>query len=259
MLDTPSAPPLSAEEITVELGGIRILNQVSFTAGPGSLMGVVGPNGAGKSTLFNTLTGLLKAKEGRVLVHGKPVNSARGALAYVPQWEKVNWRIPLNVWDVAMLGRSRHVGWFRRPGRADREAVEDALNQVWMWDQRFAMIDELSGGQRQRVFVARALAQGADVIMLDEAFSGVDFTSQEVMSLVLEDMRDEGRTILISSHDIDYVKRFCDQCLCINRRVVACGPTEEVLVPEILGELYRSSDLYSAYGSLAPGADGHHH
>ena len=141
-------------------------------------MGVVGPNGAGKSTLFNVITDLQRATSGRVLIHGKSMSESRGMVAYVPQYERVNSRIPMSAWDVVMQGRVRHVGWFRRPGRADRAAAEDALNRVGMWDRRKSLVFELSGGQRQRVFVARALAQGADILLLDEAFSGVDIASQ---------------------------------------------------------------------------------
>ena len=171
--------PLAAEHITVEFGGVKILDNVSFNAGPGCIMGVVGPNGAGKSTLFNVITALLPATSGQVLIHGRPMAESRGVVAYVPQYERVNSRIPTSVWDVVMQGRVRHVGWFRRPGRNDRAIAEDALNRVGMWDRRKSLIYELSGGQRQRVFVARALAQGADILLLDEAFSGVDIASPD--------------------------------------------------------------------------------
>ena len=172
MTATTAIAPLAAEDITVEFEGIKILDGVSFSAGPGCIMGVVGPNGAGKSTLFNVITALQPATSGRVLIHGRPMEQSRGVVAYVPQYERVNSRIPTSAWDVVMQGRIRHAGWFRRPGRKDREAAEAALNRVGMWDRRNSLIYELSGGQRQRVFVARALAQGADILLLDEAFSG---------------------------------------------------------------------------------------
>ena len=145
------APPLAAEELTVERGGVRVLDRVSFTAGPGCLMGVVGPNGAGKSTLFNVIVSLLPATSGRVLVHSRSIAEARGLVAYVPQHERVNWRLPMSAWDVVLLGRTRRVGWFRRPGRQDRALAEEALRQVGMWDRRSSLVGELSGGQRQRV------------------------------------------------------------------------------------------------------------
>jgi manganese/zinc/iron transport system ATP- binding protein len=240
---------LVVEDLVVERGEIQVLNGVSFSAKSGHIMGVIGPNGAGKSTLFNTLTGLIPAREGRVLINGRSIADSRGSVAFVPQRQNINWDLPMTVWDMVMLGRTRRIGWFRRPGRADKQAVEDALNQVWMWDKRSTLISELSGGQQQRIFIARALAQGVDVLILDEAFRGVDFTSQEVMTLVLQEMRDAGKTILLASHNINYIRRLSDKCLCLNRSVVACGPTAEVLVPNIMEELYRSVDIYRAYES----------
>jgi manganese/zinc/iron transport system ATP- binding protein len=159
-----------------------------------------------------------------------------------------------------MLGRAKRIGWFRRPGRADRAAAEDALRQVGMWDRRDSLVEELSGGQRQRVFVARALAQGADILLLDEAFSGVDIASQEALVSVLQELRDQGRTILLSSHDINHLAHYCDECLCLNCHVCACGSPREVLTPEVLTELYGPFGAVPTHGhGLAGGADGHRH
>lgn len=249
-------PPLVAENVTVKFDGTTILDSVSFTAGPGCLMGVVGPNGAGKSTLFNALVGLVKVNEGRILVYGKSIHDSRGVVAYVPQYEKINSRMPMKSEEVVMMGRSRRIGWFRRPGRDDREAVRHALEQVGMWERRSAQVSELSGGQRQRVFVARALAQGADVLLLDEAFSGVDIASQESLVRILHELRDEGRTILLSSHDIDHVAHYCDECLCINNHVCACGAPRDVLTAEVLEELYGPYGAAPIHGGIP---DGHHH
>ena len=238
MATPPTIPPLAAEDISVEFGGVKILDSVSFSAGPGSIMGVVGPNGAGKSTLFNVITALQPATSGRVLIHGKTMQESRGVVAYVPQFERVNSRIPVSAWDVAVQGRVRHMGWFRRPGRADRDAAEEALHRVGMWDRRKSLIYELSGGQRQRVFVARALAQGADILLLDEAFSGVDIASQTALMDVLLELRDGGRTIVMSSHDVNHMAHYCDECLCLNCNVCACGPPKEVLNADVMMQLY---------------------
>ena len=244
----------------MERGGVRVLDRVSFTAGPGCLMGVVGPNGAGKSTLFDVIVSQLPATAGRVLVHGKSTEESRGLVAYVPQHERVNWRLPLSAWEVTMMGRSRKMGWFRRPGREDRGAAEQALRQVGMWDRRDSLVGELSGGQRQRVFVARALAQRADILLLDEAFSGVDIASQEALVSVLQELRDQGWTILLSSHDINHLAHYCDECLCLNCHVCACGTPGEVLTEEVLTELYGSLGAVPTHGhGLAGDADGHHH
>ena len=250
-----STPPLLAENMTVRLGGVTILDRVTFSAGPGCLMGVVGPNGAGKSTLFNALAGLIPVDEGRALIHGKSIDDSRGVVAYVPQYEKINARMPMKAEEVVMMGRTRRIGWFRRPGREDRAAVRRSLEQVGMWDRRASQVSELSGGQRQRVFVARALAQGADVLLLDEAFSGVDVASQEALVNVLHQLRDEGRTILLSSHDIDHVAHYCDECLCINNHVCACGAPRDVLTPEVLEELYGPYGAAPVHGGVP---DGHH-
>ena len=253
---TGALAPLAAEGVTVNRGGVRVLDQVSFTAGPGCLMGVVGPNGAGKSTLFNVIVGLLPVDQGRVLVHGRPIEDSRGLVAYVPQQESVNWRVPMSVWDVVMQGRTRKIGWLRRPSDADRRAVDEALAQVGMFERRSSLVSELSGGQRQRVFVARALAQGADILLLDEAFSGVDVASQEALVSVLHDLRDQGRTILLSSHDVTHVAHYCDECLCINCHVCACGVPRDVLTPEVLTEMYGPYGAAPVHGSVL---DGHHH
>ena len=256
-----SAPaPLAAEELTVERGGVVVLDKVSFSAGPGCIMGVVGPNGAGKSTLFNVITSMLPATSGRVLVHGKTMEETRGLVAYVPQYERVNTRIPMSAWEVVMQGRVRHAGWFRRPGRADRDAAEDALNRVGLWDRRKSQIYELSGGQRQRIFVARALAQGADILLLDEAFSGVDLASQTSLMSVLLDLRDDGRTIMMSSHDINHMAHFCDECLCLNCNVCACGPPQDVLTEDVMTRLYGPFGTIPFHGhGLAGDEHGHHH
>ena len=260
MQTTSPAPPLAAEELTVERGGVRVLDSVSFSAGPGCLMGVVGPNGAGKSTLFNVIVSLLPPTDGQVLVHGKSIDEMRGMVAYVPQHERVNWRLPMSAWDVVLQGRTRRVGWFRRPGREDRALTESALRQVGMWDRRRSLVGELSGGQRQRVFVARALAQEADILLLDEAFSGVDVASQEELVSVLTELRDQGRTILMSSHDINHLAHYCDECLCLNCYVCACGSPQDVLTPEVLTEMYGPFGAVLRHGhGLAGDDDGHHH
>ena len=256
----PAVAPLAAEDVTVEFGGVKILDGVSFSVGPGCIMGVVGPNGAGKSTLFNVITALQPTTSGRVLVHGKSMRESRGVVAYVPQFERVNSRIPVSAWDVTLQGRVRHAGWFRRPGRSDRAAAEEALNRVGMWDRRKSLIYELSGGQRQRVFVARALAQGADILLLDEAFSGVDVASQNALMDVFLELRDDGRTIMMSSHDINHMAHYCDECLCLNCNVCACGPPSEVLNEEVLTQMYGYSGAAPFHGqALSEDGHGHHY
>ena len=227
---------MSLQDVTVELDGHMALSNVTFEVDAGTLMGVVGPNGAGKSTLFNAIAGLLPVRQGKVTLHR--VDRGGGSLAYVPQRESVNWRLPVTVMDVVMMGRCCRLGWFRRPGRRDRELVKACLGRVGLWDHRSALMTELSGGQRQRVFVARALAQEASVLLLDEAFSGVDFGAQEGLIEVLRILRDEGCIVLLATHDLTNLAGRFDQVLCLNRHVCACGPPDQVFTYEVMEQLY---------------------
>ncbi len=227
---------VSLEDVSVEIDGHLALSSVSFDVEAGTLMGVVGPNGAGKSTLFNAIAGLLPVRRGKVTLHR--VDQGGGALAYVPQRESVNWRFPVTVTDVVMMGRCCRLGWFRRPGKRDRELVNACLGRVGLLDHRSALMTELSGGQRQRVFVARALAQEASVLLLDEAFSGVDVGAQEDLVAVLHTLRDEGRIVLLATHDLTNLTGRFDEVLCLNGRVCACGPPDEVFTTEVMEQLY---------------------
>ena len=232
---------MSLQDVTVELDGHMALSNVTFEVDTGTLMGVVGPNGAGKSTLFNAIAGLLPVRQGKVTL--RRVEQGSGALAYVPQRESVNWRFPVTVMDVVMMGRCCRLGWFRRPGKRDRELVNACLGRVGLWDQRSALMTELSGGQRQRVFVARALAQEASVLLLDEAFSGVDVGAQEGLVEVLQLLRDEGRIVLLATHDLTNLAGRFDQVLCLNRHVCACGPPDQVFTSEVMEQLYGAHGL----------------
>ena len=227
---------MSLRGVTVEVGGYRALTNVTFDVDAGTLMGVVGPNGAGKSTLFNAIAGLLPVRRGKVTLHRAERES--GGLAYVPQRESVNWRLPVTVMDVVMMGRCCRLGWFRRPGKRDREIVKACLGRVGMWDHRSALVTELSGGERQRVFVGRALAQEASVLLLDEAFSGVDVAAQEALVEVLQTLRDEGRIVLLATHDLTNLAGRFDQVLCLNRHVCACGPPDQVFTSKVMEEMY---------------------
>ena len=248
-------PPLRVEELTVRLGDADVLRRVTFDARRGQLIGVVGPNGAGKTTLFNAIVGTLSVPRGSILISGNPPEQARGSLAYIPQRERVNWRFPLTAFDAVMLGRARKVGWLRRPGPEDRERVRESLERVGVWDRRSALLGELSGGQRQRVFVARALAQEAELLLLDEAFSGIDVASQETLVAILHELRDDGKTILMVTHDLTGLARRMDAVLCLNGHVCAYGPPETAFTPEVLEELYGPHGV--ALGSFPRGGHGH--
>jgi ABC-type Mn2+/Zn2+ transport system ATPase subunit len=244
-------PTLEVQDVTVEMGGIRVLDGVTFAVGPGALVGVVGPNGGGKSTLFNAIAGIVAVAKGRIKLTTAEGRGG-GGLAYVPQRERVNWRFPLTAMEVVMLGRTRHIGWLRRAGREDRDLVKVCLERVGMWEQRSALMAELSGGQRQRVFVARALAQEAEVLLLDEAFSGVDVGSQEGLVGVLRSLRDEGRVVLMATHDLTNLARRFDQVLCLNHHVCAFGAPESAFTPAVLEELYGSHGVQFAAPAARP-------
>ena len=233
-------PGIGVEDVSVVRGGHQALTDVTFEVGPGTLMGVLGPNGAGKSTLFDAIAGVLPISQGTVTLRGAATK--RGALAYVPQRDSINWVFPASVEDVVTMGCC-HVGLFRRPGKRDRELVKVCLGRVGLWEQRSKLMTELSGGQRQRVFIARALAQEASIILLDEAFSGVDVGAQEEIVQVLQTLRDEGRVVLLATHDLTNLAERFDQVLCINHHVCACGPPDVAFTSEVLEELYGSHGI----------------
>ena len=250
MVKTVNDPGISMEDVTVVRGGHTALTGVTFSVGPGTLMGVLGPNGAGKSTLFEAIVGLLPLSKGTVKLHGSA--NENGGVAYVPQRDKINWQFPATVQDVVTMGRGWNVGWFRQPGRRDREMVRDCLARVDLWDKRKSLVTELSGGQRQRVFIARALAQEASIILLDEAFSGVDVGAQEGIIGVLQTLRDEGRVVLLATHDLTNMAQRFDQILCINHHVCAQGPPDVAFTPEVLEELYGSHGIEFAVNHFDP-------
>jgi ABC-type Mn2+/Zn2+ transport system ATPase subunit len=235
-------------DVMVQFGETVVLENVSASLAAGTLVGVVGPNGAGKSTLFNAIAGLVPLQQGEVLVHGLPPEKARGRLAYVPQKEDINWRFPLTAKEVVLLGRVHKSQRLKKSNSNDRDLVDECLHRVGMEGLRNNLVSELSGGQRQRVFVARALAQEADILMLDEAFSGVDFASQEALVSALRDLRDEGKTILLATHDLTRLSERFDSVLCINRHVCAFGPPDTAFTPEVLEELYGAHGVSFAEG-----------
>ncbi len=237
-----AAPPgIAVEDMTVERDGYIVLDGVTFAVGSGALVGVVGPNGAGKSTLFDAIAGFLPITRGSVSLRG--TDTRKGALAYVPQRDSINWRFPATVLDVVNMGGRTGIGLFGRRASRDTELVRDCLERVGLWQRRSALMTELSAGQRQRTFVARALAQEASILMLDEAFSGVDVGAQEGLVEVLQSLRDEGKIVLLATHDLTNLAQRFDQVLCLNRHVCAYGPPGEAFTPEVLEELYGSHGI----------------
>lgn len=235
---------LAVREVTVTYrNGVTALHDVSFEIPRGSITAVVGVNGSGKSTLFKSIMGFVELATGAVSIMGQTRDAALGEnlVAYVPQSEDVDWNFPVLVEDVVMMGRYGHMGWLRRPSPRDRDAVLQALGRVGMTEFRGRQIGELSGGQKKRVFLARALAQNGQVILLDEPFTGVDVTTEEQITALLHELRDEGRVILVSTHNLGSVPEFCDRAVLINRTVLAAGPTHEV---------FTQANLEAAFGGV---------
>ncbi|MEO0617916.1 MAG: manganese/iron ABC transporter ATP-binding protein [Pseudomonadota bacterium] len=220
---------LAVEGVTVTYrNGNTALRDASFMLRGGSICGLVGVNGSGKSTLFKAIMGFVTPRAGTVRIADGPAAAAMSAnrVAYVPQAEEVDWNFPVLVEDVVMMGRYGHMGLLRRAGVRDREAVDIALDRVGMSDYRTRQIGELSGGQRKRVFLARALAQDGDLILLDEPFTGVDVQTEHAIIDLMGELRDDGRLMLVSTHNLGSVPDFCDQVVLINQTVLAAGPTE---------------------------------
>jgi manganese/iron transport system ATP-binding protein len=226
-----------AKNVTVTYrNGHTALRDASFEIPTGTITALVGVNGAGKSTLFKAIMGFVPAAKGEISVLGMPAKQAlkQNIVAYVPQSEEVDWTFPVLVEDVVMMGRYGHMGFLRRPSQADRDAVTKALQRVNMIEFRDRQIGELSGGQRKRVFLARALAQDGKVILLDEPFTGVDVQTEDAIIALLRDMRDEGRVMLVSTHNLGSVPEFCDRTVLVKETILAYGPTEETFTHENL-------------------------
>lgn len=232
-----SAIAIEIENLSVSYGANRVLRNITLKIELGQMVGIFGPNGAGKSTLLKAILGLLPHDGGRVQLFGEEINAMRRRVAYVPQRESVDWDFPVLVEDVVLMGRYAHVGWLRRPGRADRERAAHALQQVEMTPFVQRQIGQLSGGQQQRVFLARALAQEADIYMLDEPFIGVDAATEQKIFEILRELRDLGKLVLVVNHDLSTARQF-DKLLLLNGQVVAYGTVESVFKPELLQRAY---------------------
>ncbi len=230
----PTAQPiLSVRDLTVVYNNTEpALEAVNFDVYPGERVAIIGPNGAGKSTLIKAIMGLLQPRVGSIYAHDQQ------RIGYVPQYEGVNWDFPVTVRDVVMMGRARHIGWLRWPRGEHWQQVERALERVGLADVGSRQVGELSGGQRRRVFIARALAQEAETLVLDEPFSGVDASAQAAMMDVLDTLQGDGLTIILSTHDLNLAFRRFDKVMALNRCVIAYGTPQQVYAPNTLAQLY---------------------
>ena len=236
-----STPAIEVNHLTVSYGPVPALLDITLSIPRGQLVGVIGPNGSGKSTLIKSILGFVKPDVGEVNLFGENVERAKGRVAYVPQRGSVDWDFPITVREVAMMGRYGHVPWWRDLTREDYEITDQALQMVRMSEFHNRQIGQLSGGQQQRVFMARAMAQGADVLLLDEPFAGVDAATERAILDVLERTKDSGRTLLVVHHDLATAAEYFDSLVLLKQRLYAYGPPQLVLNRELLSQVYEGN------------------
>jgi manganese/zinc/iron transport system ATP- binding protein len=232
------APPLEIHDMTVAYHRKPVLWDIDLVSPEGKLIGIVGPNGAGKSTLIKAVLGLVPLASGKVEIYGQPYARQRHLVGYVPQRETVDWDFPVTALDVVMMGTYGRLGWCRRPGAAQRRLAESCLEKVDMAAFARRQISQLSGGQQQRIFLARALAQDAQIYFMDEPFAGVDAATEQAIVALLQSLRTGGRTVFVVHHELQSVRNYFDYVVLLNMRLVVAGPTETTFTRENLRQTY---------------------
>jgi len=229
---------IEVHNLTVSYDGRPVLWDVDFNLDSGKIIGVIGPNGSGKTTCLKTIMGLIKPSSGFVKIFGKSLDEMRERVAYVPQRETVDWDFPASVLDVVLMGRYRSNNLFKRTNKTDLEIALHSIEKVGLTEFKNRQISQLSGGQQQRVFIARALAQQADLYLMDEPFVGVDAATESAILLLLQEMKSQGKTVLIIHHDLQTVSDYFDYLVLLNTRLIAKGTPQEVLTKENLSNAY---------------------
>ena len=232
-------PAIKVNHLTVSYGPVPALLDINLSVPSGQLVGVIGPNGSGKSTLIKAILGFVKPDVGDVQIFGESAEKAKGRVAYVPQRGSVDWDFPITVREVALMGRYGHVPWWRDMSRRDREITDEALAMVRMSEFANRQIGQLSGGQQQRVFMARAMAQGADILLLDEPFAGVDAATERAILDVLSRTKASGRTLMVVHHDLATAAEYFDTLVLLKQRLFAYGPPKLVLDQQLLSQVYE--------------------
>ena len=251
MIQQVDNPVVEVHDLTVSYNNKPVLWGIDFTLPAGQLVGVMGPNGAGKSTLIKSVMELTDLSSGFVKIFDQDLNEVRNRISYVPQRESVDWDFPASVYDIVLMGRYGKLGLFSRPKKADKEATFDALRDVGMFEYKDRQISQLSGGQQQRVFLARALAQNADIYFMDEPFVGVDASTEKAIIDLLKRMKDQGKTVIVVHHDLQSAAEYFDWIVLLNPRLIASGPTKDVFTNEILQKTYGGKlTLLSQVGDL---------
>lgn len=232
---------IDVENVTVNYGPIAALLDVSVQIPRGKMIGVIGPNGSGKSTLIKTILGFVRPEVGKIRILGRPVEETRGWVAYVPQRGAVDWDFPITVREVALMGRYGFRRWWSNMHHEDYVAADEALAKVRMTEFAKRQIGQLSGGQQQRVFLARAMAQDADVLLLDEPFAGVDAATESAILEALNETKRQGKTVIVVHHDLSTATAYFDLLLLLKQRLYAFGTPEQVLEPGLLGDVYEGN------------------
>jgi manganese/iron transport system ATP-binding protein len=230
---TEEPPGLRVGSVSVVLGGHEVLHEVNLRVPAGELVGMIGPNGAGKTTLLRSVLGLLPLSTGTITVAGRSPQAARGRVGYVPQRHEFAWDFPISVQQAVLTGRTRSIGLLRRAGRTDRQAVAESLDRLGLTPLARRPLGELSGGQRQRVLVARALALRPELLLLDEPFTGLDVPTQELLTALLRELRDEGTAVLMTTHDLPAAAALCGRLCLLNRTVIADAAPSELDDPQV--------------------------
>ncbi|WP_113881200.1 MULTISPECIES: metal ABC transporter ATP-binding protein [Cytobacillus] len=232
-------PAISIEDLHVSYFGNEAVTGVSLSVNTGNLVGIIGPNGAGKSTFLKAMLNLIPKDKGAVRVMGKPIAEVRKSIAYVPQRNDIDWDFPITVLDAVLIGTYPHLKLFRRPKKKDKEWAMECLQRVGMQEFSKRQIGELSGGQQQRVFLARALAQKADLFFLDEPFVGVDVSSEETIVQILKELCRQGKTVIVVHHDLSKANDYFNQLILLNKELISYGTVEEVFKPEVIAKAYK--------------------
>jgi len=235
---------LEVLHLAVNYRGVSAVEDVSFCLEPGQIVGVIGPNGAGKSTMVKAILGLIPASDGVVRYRHQSLKKQLAQVAYVPQRTQIDWDYPITVQNVVMMARTRQTGWFRSPSRQSKEIVKVALERVGMWEFKSRQIGELSGGQQQRVFLAQALAQEAELFFFDEPFVGVDKRTETVIFEVFDELKEQGKILLVIGHELGEVSRKYDKFLLINKCLIAEGSRSEVITADNIQRAYGDNVIF---------------
>lgn len=243
---------LTIDQLTVNYDKTPVLWDVHCVIPQGKLVGVIGPNGAGKSTLLKALLGMVKPLSGKVEFFGQPLKKVQQRVAYVPQRSSVDWDFPISAFEVVLMGRYGKLGYLKWPKMADREAARHALDMVGMLPYADRQISQLSGGQQQRIFIARALLQDADIYLMDEPFAGVDMATEKAIIALMDNLKVQGKTLLVVHHDLTTVNAYFDWVIMLNTCLIACGPVADVYHQEMIMRTYgRGSALLDEAAKLA--------